>query len=91
MNDCHHPPLDHALGNTTHRYLEAGAGLTTETPSIPPSDGGEDRGGCSIGVDAPAQLQILPGGESRDLANIGNDALEGVAKVIRGRFDGCSS
>ena len=70
-----------------HRYLETGAGLTTDTRGVPLSEGVEDRVGLGLGVDTLAQLQILFGGEGRDLVDVLNDGIEGVAEEEQGGFE----
>ena len=79
--------LEQTLGHAAYCNLQAGAGLATETRGVPPSDGVEERGGLGLGVDALAQLQILPGRERRDLVNIGNVGLEGVDDEFQGSSD----
>ena len=61
MDDRAKPTLHQSRGYTMHRYLEAGAGLTTDTRGVPLSEGVEDRVGLGLGVDTLAQLQTLFG------------------------------
>ena len=75
------------MGYAANRNLKTGAGLATETRGVPLSEGVEELGGCGVGVNILAQLQILLGRESYDLVDIGNDGLEGIADIEQGGME----
>jgi len=87
LDDCTKSALVQTLGYAANRNLKTGAGLATETRGVPLSEGVEELGGCGVGVNILAQLQILLGRESYDLVDIGNDGLEGIADIEQGGME----